>query len=1149
MPPKRKAAAYAPPNRRSKARRCPDRVETTRPLLPPLIGNIGVKTLAQPLPHKTSRLNIDEELQPFLEAAVPGIRALYQDIEESGKPQEAIARYRVRHPKHEHGIPLQTLGSALSHVPIEQTLDVSSKELRLGLWARAFTDAEFMAVFMEHRKDKAGERKPNAGNERKYGVYRLEVCRALKVRKRRFATLGLSRRFRSPSPVPASTSNSAEPLAQPKPSIPTMPTSTSAAATTAGIDDIPNEEVAQALSARARKNPQLRALNKAVQDRTATPEQMTQFGVYIRDVKDTLHLQRRLSQPAATKQQPWGSVPPSVRELAKLDPPYTAPKRNAGSVALSFARSGPATQPASTSLSYFEAYSALSTLSAAALAPGTDKRPTDIIAEQFLVRSLTDADHRKFLETVVRTRNNEGENTPQETTEFSKIMRDIESTLSLERIRRGGKEGAPITSDTVPAKEGLISANIDPSVKEVSNADLAHDLITRASQNVDLRSIVKLVNSKKPSAMLLEAFEGHVRDMRTMLQVLELLTACPPVVQRDGHNVLLSPSAASRPNTQGTALEREPATSSFSTLRPSPTLSPGPVALLLPEALKAVAVFSRASFTPPPSEVSITALADRLLARSRVEENVRTLFDAVHHKSTNRKVLESLERSRFQSYIRDAEEELRGEKQSQSIGASTNRSGSWPPKAYTCFISSKPAGNIQRPEIEVSDAAIAQQVALRMTKSAELSSWVRLLNKRGPTPQLIDLFGSHVREIKTMLQLPEKVPAIKQDHRETAPPASTGRPPPILSPPHASLKDTTPHRPQAPHALRIPQAQPKHIELRTQKGAPQMHHPTPAHQNHPASSVGANFHSAPYPLSLLPYKSWDALHHNTPQGAICASCCEPQPLLPQQRKLFLVAERLSWGTGPVSANERNANEEALWSVNAELEIYDPAVEDEQIVIGGRQSREDALFPFASEQEAGVVMRVVTKPEVLTTRTWDLWRDMINEKTEGEASDTGDRGSGMVDSGRQALTMLNNNSRWLPSTDHTTRVKGKERAIIETLDLTSTSPSSTPTPFANNGHSSSTSAAQPSRIQTLQDFYSVLDELERTSPMGARFLEAYAERLRDEVCKHCWFRHNILDEEELEDDGRLASRPTWDKKGMAPLFPPCSTNLTAKEVRA
>lgn len=50
-----------------------------------------------------------------------------------------------------------------------------------------------------------------------------------------------------------------------------------------------------------------------------------------------------------------------------------------------------------------------------------------------------------------------------------------------------------------------------------------------------------------------------------------------------------------------------------------------------------------------------------------------------------------------------------------------------------------------------------------------------------------------------------------------------------------------------------------------------------------------------------------------------------------------------------------------------------------------------------------------------------------------------------------------------------------------------------------------------RIQsykTLRDFYTLLDKIERTSYVGALFLEAYAEKLRDDMCKSCWFRHNV-----------------------------------------
>jgi hypothetical protein len=45
-------------------------------------------------------------------------------------------------------------------------------------------------------------------------------------------------------------------------------------------------------------------------------------------------------------------------------------------------------------------------------------------------------------------------------------------------------------------------------------------------------------------------------------------------------------------------------------------------------------------------------------------------------------------------------------------------------------------------------------------------------------------------------------------------------------------------------------------------------------------------------------------------------------------------------------------------------------------------------------------------------------------------------------------------------------------------------------------------------KTLQDFYTLLDKNERTSHVGALFLEAYAKKLRDDMCKDCWFKHNI-----------------------------------------
>lgn len=45
-------------------------------------------------------------------------------------------------------------------------------------------------------------------------------------------------------------------------------------------------------------------------------------------------------------------------------------------------------------------------------------------------------------------------------------------------------------------------------------------------------------------------------------------------------------------------------------------------------------------------------------------------------------------------------------------------------------------------------------------------------------------------------------------------------------------------------------------------------------------------------------------------------------------------------------------------------------------------------------------------------------------------------------------------------------------------------------------------------KTLQGFYKLLDKIERTSYVCAKFLEAYAEKLRDDLCKDCWFKRNV-----------------------------------------
>ena len=74
------------------------------------------------------------------------------------------------------------------------------------------------------------------------------------------------------------------------------------------------------------------------------------------------------------------------------------------------------------------------------------------------------------------------------------------------------------------------------------------------------------------------------------------------------------------------------------------------------------------------------------------------------------------------------------------------------------------------------------------------------------------------------------------------------------------------------------------------------------------------------------------------------------------------------------------------------------------------------------------------------------------------------------------------------------------------------------------------------FETLTEFYSSFDKLERLSPMGARFLEAYAEKLREDVCKDCWFEHKVLSDQELEDEDVVNARPAWQGSGERVVHP-------------
>ncbi|OQO06107.1 hypothetical protein B0A48_08695 [Cryoendolithus antarcticus] len=144
------------------------------------------------------------------------------------------------------------------------------------------------------------------------------------------------------------------------------------------------------------------------------------------------------------------------------------------------------------------------------------------------------------------------------------------------------------------------------------------------------------------------------------------------------------------------------------------------------------------------------------------------------------------------------------------------------------------------------------------------------------------------------------------------------------------------------------------------------------HANHPASGRGHNFHDVAYPLSLLPFDSWHALHEKEDWPGQCAKCRKRRAFSPQDCKLFLVAERLCWADRPVPEPERELNEINLWSVNADPGIVDPAIEDSVIVAGGQQSQTKCWHPYAGEADAMAAMSLAKTAESLTDASFTSW---------------------------------------------------------------------------------------------------------------------------------------------------------------------------------
>jgi hypothetical protein len=264
------------------------------------------------------------------------------------------------------------------------------------------------------------------------------------------------------------------------------------------------------------------------------------------------------------------------------------------------------------------------------------------------------------------------------------------------------------------------------------------------------------------------------------------------------------------------------------------------------------------------------------------------------------------------------------------------------------------------------------------------------------------------------------------------------------------------------------------------------------------------------------------------------------------RKLFLVAERLSWDDKLVAMPDKDRNEELNWAVNYELGILDPFVEDAEQIPGGKNSRHNRFYPYRNEYEMKLAFKLMFMTEDLSATAWALWMSaQMHLETMLEGGEATDASPSAVLSPPTRMK-----DERLPTV---APAQQRTPEPIETIDLTG-SPEPVPKPTTARSYGLSTPpsslstssheiavagesdrkdrvhktiatpiavfeeaggpSAKPSprrRIEsyrTLQDFYSLLDKIERTSYVGALFLEAYAEKLKDDMCTDCWFKHNV-----------------------------------------
>lgn len=258
------------------------------------------------------------------------------------------------------------------------------------------------------------------------------------------------------------------------------------------------------------------------------------------------------------------------------------------------------------------------------------------------------------------------------------------------------------------------------------------------------------------------------------------------------------------------------------------------------------------------------------------------------------------------------------------------------------------------------------------------------------------------------------------------------------------------------------------------------------------------------------------------------------------------------------------NEGMLWETNHKLSITEPVMlADESYTPGGVCSKDNEWYPFKSEEEFDAAMELVERADCLSPASWALWltvKDYTLAPRQANKSTVGPNvekdvqtppaqpakhvdttlptppASGLFDD-EDFLETLDKKgiSDDVEETPHVTILRHAKQAwMIEIKELASSGlaskaavlalhpfgprksylattfePTTPPSPPVEPSQSNSIIT-----FRTLVRFYELLDTIERTSYVGARFLEAYAEYLSKDVCRDCWAKR-CIDEGDTE----------------------------------